>query len=78
MKFQFEYLLQLKNFSRFHKIFSLDDFLAAPSAKLLHTETAALLNCDTKTNCSSLGKNFVSLYISFTISNEILYTSSFL
>jgi len=42
------------------------DFLAAPSAIFVGTDTAARRNCETNPNFSSEGNNAVTLYISLT------------
>jgi len=57
---------------------SLDPFLAAASAILTGTDTAALLSCDTKPYFSSLGYKFVKVYMSLTISKLFFQVSKFL
>ncbi len=54
------------------------DFLAAPSAILTGTETAALRICETRPNFSSLGNIAVALYTSFTNTKLSFQASRFL
>ncbi len=58
-------------------ISSFSDLLAHPSAIFAGIDTAHLLNCETSPNFSSVGKDFVRTYITFTSSKLFFQASSF-